>query len=260
MLHIAIFRVDINQAIKDILPFENSISYRDSLDKIDSSATSIDISTNSCNDLDYNVFDISRFTALETLNIGSDCFGYVTTFEVRNMDNLKSISVANNSFTYNKMGGGRNENKSFVIEDCEKLESITIGLFSFSDFSKQFLLRNLTSLTTVTIGMYGSMSDREIFSPSYNFHCAELVIEGKRSNLVSILDLPTLVSLTFGDGAFLLFPYARIESKSFDTTLLIDIPKLTEIKFGYMALQGNEDDMNCTLVMKGNIRKKMVER
>ena len=142
----------------------------------------------------------------------------------------------------------------------QKLESITIGLFSFSDFSKQFLIRNLTSLTTVTIGMYGSMSDREIFSPSYNFHCAELVIESKRSNLVSILDLPNLVSLTIGDGAFLLFPYARIESKSLGTTLLIDIPLLTEIKFGYMALQGNDDDMNCTLIMKGNISKKMVER
>ena len=68
------------------------------------------------------------------------------------------------------------------------------------------------------------------------------------------------MSLTFGDGAFLLFPYARIESKSLDTALLIDLPLLTEIKFGYMALYGNEDDMNCTLVMKGTINKKMVER
>ena len=207
-----IITVDISQALKDILPFETSIRCENSLGIIDSSVTSISLIQNTCNNVDYTHFDISRFTALETLEIGSDSFGYVETFEVRNMNNLKSISVANNSFTYNKLSGGLNMNKSFVVENCEQLESITIGLFSFSDFSKKFVLRNLPSLTTLTIGMFGSMFDKEIFSLSYNFHCAVMEIESKHTLIFLRIDLPILTSITFGDGAFLLFPYARIES------------------------------------------------
>ena len=49
-------------------------------------------------------------------------------------------------------------NKTFEISNCEKLESIEIGQYSFSDYSGKFELRNIPFLKSLKIGIINKES------------------------------------------------------------------------------------------------------
>ena len=51
--------------------------------------------------------------------------------------------------TYDEAVGRWNQSKSFHILNCESLESIQIGAFSFSDFGDGFELMNLPQLHSI---------------------------------------------------------------------------------------------------------------
>ena len=137
---------------------------------MDSSITSIIIPNWTCNDIDYTIFDFSRFSLVESIEIGNDCFGSVKTFRIDGLNRLKTIKIGNNSFTQKKNDFGNDTSKSFHILNCESLESIQIGQYSFSDFAGEFELKNLPQLQSIQIGTFGSNS--------YNFHDSSFVIRG----------------------------------------------------------------------------------
>ena len=116
---------------------------------------------------------------LQHLAIGDDCFGSVKTFKIDGLNQLKSLKIGKNSFTQLKKDDwdddwsydkANNQSKSFHILNCESLESIEIGEYSFSDFAGQFELKNLPSLQSIQIG--------EIGSKSWNFYWSSFVIGG----------------------------------------------------------------------------------
>ena len=155
----------------------------DFIQSIDSSIISIIIPNWTCNDIDYTIFDFSRFTRVESIEIGNDCFGLVQTFEIKGLNRLKTIKIGNNSFTQVKerlwkiswrdaMNRANKQSKSFHILNCESLESIEIGVFSFFDFGGEFELRNLPQLQSIQIGTIGR------WSSSCNFCCSSFMIRG----------------------------------------------------------------------------------
>ena len=115
-------------------------------------------------------WDVSWLLNLESIEIGNDCFGSVKTFQIDGLNRLKTIKIENNSFTLKKNSFGDNESKSFHILNCESLESIQIGEYSFSDYGGEFELKNLPQLQSIQIGTVGSYS--------YNFWCSSFVIRG----------------------------------------------------------------------------------
>ena len=147
---------------------------------MNSSITSIVLPDWTCNDVDYTIFAFSRFTLLESIEIGNDCFGSVQTFKIEGLNRLKTIKIGNNSFTqvkkilwdddWDEAHKGINKSKSFHILNCESLESIQIGEYSFSDFAGEFELKNLPQLRSIQIGTIGSNS--------YNFHDSSFVVRG----------------------------------------------------------------------------------
>ena len=142
---------------------------------IDSDVTSIRIPDSACNDIDYTIFDFTRFTLVISIEIGDDCFKSVQTFKIEGLSKLRSIKIGNNSFTQMKKANwdsskANNQSRSFHILDCESLESIQIGEYSFSDFGGEFELSNLKSLKSIQIGTIGS--------ESRNFCCSSFVIRG----------------------------------------------------------------------------------
>ena len=137
---------------------------------MNSSITSIVLPDWTCNDVDYTIFDFSRFTQVESIEIGDDCFGSVKTFKIEGLNRLKTIKIGNNSFTHTKNRWGDDESKSFHILNCESLKSIQIGEFSFSDYAGDFELKNLPQLQSILIGTIGSWSS--------NFFCISFVIRG----------------------------------------------------------------------------------
>ena len=112
----------------------------------------------------------SRFTLLEELIIGDDSFENVNEFIINGLNELKSLKIGMNSFTKKKNSSGNDESRSFSILNCNELESIEIGEFSFSDYGGGFELRNLPKLLSIKIG--------EIGSRSYNFYYSSFVIKG----------------------------------------------------------------------------------
>ena len=115
-------------------------------------------------------WDVSLLYNLESIEIGNDCFESVQIFKIDGLNRLKTIKIGQNSFTQNKNSAGDDKSKSFHILNCESLESIQIGEYSFSDFAGAFELKNLPQLLSIKIG------DAE--NVSYNFYNSSFVIRG----------------------------------------------------------------------------------
>ena len=115
-------------------------------------------------------WDVSWFLNLESIEIDNDCFKSVETFKIDGMNRLKTIRIGNNSFTQKKKSRRDDKLKSFHILNCESLESIQIGPYSFVDFAGDFELKNLPQLQSIQIGTIGS--------GSFNFFCSSFVIRG----------------------------------------------------------------------------------
>ena len=115
-------------------------------------------------------WDVSLFYNLESIEIGDECFELVQTFKIDGLNRLKTIKIGYNSFTGQKDYLGNDETKSFHILNCESLESIEIGRYSFSDFGGAFELKNLPQLQSISIG--------EIGNYSWNFVCCSCIIRG----------------------------------------------------------------------------------
>ena len=118
----------------------------------------------------FKGFTLSSYPNLKTIEIGDECFYYVKTFRINRLKRLKTIKIGNKSFTQKKNSSGDDESKSFHILNCESLESIQIGEYSFSDYAGEFELKNLPQLQSIQIG--------EIGSTSTNFCYSSFVIRG----------------------------------------------------------------------------------
>ena len=142
---------------------------------IDSDVPSIRIPDSACNDIDYTIFDFTRFTLVTSIEIGDYCFGSVQTFKIEGLTRLKSVIIGNNSFIQKKRDKWdedliNNPSKSFHMLNCDSLKSIQIGEYSFSDFGGGFELSDLISLKSIQIGTIGSVSN--------NFYWSSFVIRG----------------------------------------------------------------------------------
>ena len=157
--------IDISIQLGHILP----LFYQDII-SLDQAVTSIILPNWTCNDRDYTVLDFSRFTQVESIEIGDDCFESVKTFKIDGLNRLKTIKIGNNSFTHKKNSNGNDKSKSFHILNCESLESIQIGEYSFYDYAGDFELKNLPQLQSIQIGSIGSKSN--------NFYRSSFIIRG----------------------------------------------------------------------------------
>ena len=124
--------------------------------------------TYSCIDASLKTLNLTRFTKIESIEIENDCFVAVETFLIDGLNELKTINIGNDSFCQNHYG--KKQWKSFHILNCESLESIQIGEWSFSDFSGDFELKNLPQLQSIQIGKIGRGSG--------NFHYSSFVVQG----------------------------------------------------------------------------------
>ena len=115
-------------------------------------------------------WDVSLLYNLESIEIGDDCFRSVQTFQIDGLNRLKTIKIGQNSFTQQWNSWGDDKSKSFYILNCESLESIEIGDYSFSDFAGDFELKNLPQLQSIQIGIIGSRSG--------NFYSNSFAIRG----------------------------------------------------------------------------------
>ena len=109
-------------------------------------------------------FDFSRFTHLEELEIGDECFENANEFVIDGLNYLISLKIGMNSFTKKKNSHGNDSYRLFSILNCIELESIEVGRYSFSDYGGGFELKNLPKLYSIKIGEVGSYSNSFFYS------------------------------------------------------------------------------------------------
>ena len=147
--------LDVNHALSQYLP--QNIHSCDFIESIPSSNTSIILPNWTCNDLNYTIFDFSRFTNVESIEIGDDSFYSVQTFNINGLNKLQTLKIGKKSFSLQAQYI-QHVYKSFHILNCASLESIEIGEFSFADFGGEFEMSNLPSLQLLKIEGTGSDS------------------------------------------------------------------------------------------------------
>ena len=103
------------------------------------------ITVNACEDYRKEVLDLSRFSELETLKIGSTCFNYVSRVSVVGLAKLKSMTVGEGAFQNNS------SDCALVVKNCPLLCEVRVGNESFKAFKKLELVE-LASLKTITLG------------------------------------------------------------------------------------------------------------
>ena len=133
-------------------------------------STSVNIPNNRCNSPVLTQFDLSALFLLESVVIGNENCMYCKVFRIDGLNLLKSIKIGKYSFSKVVLEKKRDPSRSFHILNCEHLQSIEIGEFSFADYSGTFELKNLRSLSTITIGQPGTWSS--------NFYYASFIVKG----------------------------------------------------------------------------------
>ena len=163
-----IITLDVSNINSDDIVSQEIVSSSEMLRNICIQLDILIISSNCCNDL--NELNLNIYINLRLIQIGDNCFGSVKTFKIDGMNRLNTIKIGNRSFTRKNNSWGNDSSKSFHILNCESLESIEIGEYSFSDFAGDFELKNLPQLQSIHIGIIGSYSR--------NFRFSSFVIRG----------------------------------------------------------------------------------
>ena len=140
----------------------------DELNALDASTETIIVADGSCNNDDgVTELDLSRFENLTSLIVGDNCFEYVTTMNVVEMDNLESIRIGMNSFN-----SYEEADYSFSVKNCSRLKELRIAPDSFGNWNYTEF-ENLPSLEVIQIGYMDSYDD------SSNFFYASLELKSE---------------------------------------------------------------------------------
>ena len=168
--------IDVSPILAKLLPF--------ALDDIDVNSTSIHIWN-----VSYTItesFDFSRFSLVESIEIGDDCFSNVNGFMIDGLNELKSLKIWSKSFSTVQSANDwdydsveKDCSRSFSILNCVELGSIDIGRFSFVAFGNKFELVNLPKLSTIKIGSIETdRSESNDNGWSLNFYFCSFKING----------------------------------------------------------------------------------
>ena len=119
------------------------VNNKEEWDRLDSSVQSITV--NGCDDYLNEVLDLSKFSELVELKIGSNCFNYVSVMSISRLPKLKSVEIGEKSFQ------NESTDSQLMVKNCPALVSLKIGNQSFKGF-RRFNLSEVNGLKSVMIG------------------------------------------------------------------------------------------------------------
>ena len=126
------------------------------------------VDNDSCNDVVYQLLDLSSFSNLKVFEVGNYSFSFVEEVKLIGLNRLESVMIGKNSFTKKKDWYGNDPARHFYLRNCERLRELKIGRYSFSDYSV-CEIENVPSLEVIEMG--------EMKEWSYNFSFASLELK-----------------------------------------------------------------------------------
>ena len=100
---------------------------------------------------DFTSLDLSRFSQLNVLETGNDCFSYVNELKLISMKKLESVVIGERCFTKCKNGCRFDSHRHFYLINCHSVKTLRIGHYSFSDYSA-CEIREVSALAQIQIG------------------------------------------------------------------------------------------------------------
>ena len=168
--------------------------------------------------------DLSSFSQLKSFECGDNSFNSVRQFIINGLNELESISIGMNSFTLSENSYSERLNREFHLKNCLSLRELSIDRYSFSDYHI-FELNNLPNLKSIVIG---SSSD------SMNFYFVESI---------ELIDLPSLESIEFGSNSFNSIHDIVLSSMIwYWYRFSLDLTQLKSILLHNEALRGDSND------------------
>lgn len=106
-----------------------------------------------CDYKELYYLDISYYPKLNQLSIGSHCFWYCMTCVISHCEELRSIHIKDNSFSFSD-----NTRDSILVKNCPKLQTITIEHDCFKSFVGKCNFSSITSLLMVNRSTFFNLS------------------------------------------------------------------------------------------------------
>lgn len=135
---------------------------------------------NSCNEKQFQELNLSEFSKLRSVVMGSNCCSYVERVILEGMSELLSFQVGQGCFSCSNNRGKKQLLLS--INGCPVLTELSIGAESFVEFTS-FQLNNLTSLETLHIGKLDVFSN--CFTDCSSFYILSRIKRSLRSRNAS---------------------------------------------------------------------------
>ena len=126
-------------------------------ESISKSVAELVIPSNCCNEAEWSVFDVSELKRLKSIEIGDECFENVNEVKLIGLNQLESVVIGKNSFTWYKDDYEYDANRHFYLKDCERLRELKMGRYSFSDYSV-CEIENVPSLEVIEMGDVNQLS------------------------------------------------------------------------------------------------------
>ena len=135
------------------------------LETINATTTHITVSNNCGNEIMASGLYFTRFTQLQEIVIGDNCFMNVGQVNLIRLSKLTRVVIGMNSFTKKKNGYGEDPNRRFYVKNCPSLIELRIGRYSFSDYGV-CEIENANRLEVLEVG--------DLNQESYNFYSASV--------------------------------------------------------------------------------------
>ena len=123
------------------------------------------VDNNACNDVVYQLLDLSSISNLKVFEVGDYSFTFVEEVKLIGLSQLEKVVIGKHCFRKNLE---KNPNRHFDLKNCERLRELKIGRYSFIDYS-MCEIENVPSLEVIEMG--------EPKSWSRNFYYASLELK-----------------------------------------------------------------------------------
>ena len=123
------------------------------------------IASNCCNERELSVLALSRFMNLRELKVGDECFEKVNEVKWIGLNQLERVMIGTHCF---RKSLNCDPSRRFYLKNCERVRELTIGIWSFSDYSV-CEIENVPSLEEIEMG--------DMNESSWNFSKASLELK-----------------------------------------------------------------------------------
>ena len=123
------------------------------------------VDSNACNDVIYQLLDLSSISNLKVFEVGDYSFAFVDEVKLIGLNRLERVVIGKHCF---RKDFKKYSNHHFYLKNCERVRELKIGRYSFSDYSV-CKIENVPSLEVIEMG--------ELIERSYNFFAASMKLK-----------------------------------------------------------------------------------